>query len=318
MSSLMLKGKFSLALACACTLVAASASLNAQTAIATILLAGSPAGIGVDPVAKRVYVAEGNQVQVISEVTNTVVASFNLPTTSYITTAIPDPATGLIYVAAENAGLYVVDPTTYLPVGYVNVDAFAVAVNPQTDRIYVSDFNQTLYVIDGKSNTIDKTLTVNAITNLAVNPVTDRIYAAINTFPAQVTVINGKNNKIVTTESGGGFLGNDVTVDVLHNTFDLGAQSGTVSLFNGATNSLNGTVQASTEGTGIRVDPVTQKVFQSDFASNVVDVVDSTTKTVVGTVPVGANPEYMDIDPFAALLYVGNTGSDSLTVIKTR
>src|ERR1700676_21757 len=101
MSSVAAKGRYSLVLACACTLAAAVGSLNAQTIVTTIPLANSPAGIGEDPVAKRVYVAEYRNVEVVDEKTNTVVSSFNLPTTGSITDVKPNAATGLIYVAVE-------------------------------------------------------------------------------------------------------------------------------------------------------------------------------------------------------------------------
>ena len=318
MTHLVLKGNISLVIACACALGAASVSLNAQTVVATIPLANSPAGIGEDPVAKRVYVAEYRDVEIIDEKTNTVLNSFNLPTTGSITDVKPNPATGLIYVAVEQVGLYVVDPRTFLPVAFVNVPATALAVNYATNTVYASDFGNTLYVIDGKSNTVDKTIAVNGIQNVAVNPVTNRIYAAQNVFPAKVTVLNGKNNKVIATVSGGGFLGYDITVDLLHNKFDMSEESGSVSLFNGAADTLTSTVQVGGSPGGVRVDPVTQKLYEADYANSVVKVINTTTNIIVGSVPVGANPEYMEIDQVTGVLYVGDTGSNSLTVIKTR
>lgn len=318
MSSEVPKGKFALVLACACLLAAASASLNAQTVVTTIPLANTPAGIGEDPVAGRVYVAEYSQVQVIDENTNTVIRTFNLPTTFSITDAKPNPATGLIYVAAQGGGLYVVSPVTFLPVAFVNINAVAVAVNYAKNNIYVSDFNSNLYVIDGKHNRVDRTIAVNGIENVAVNPYTDRIYAAQNVFPAKVAVINGKNNKIIAEVSGGGFLGFDVTVDQLHNKFADSEEFGSVSLFNGATNTLTGTVQVGGAPAGVRIDPVTQRLYVADTSSNAVNVIDTTTRTIVGSVLVGSNPEYMDINQLTGMLYVGDTGSNSLTVVKTR
>jgi len=318
MRSVVAKGRTSLVLACACTLVTASASLNAQTVVTTIPLANSPAGIGEDPVARRIYVAEYNQVQVIDEKTDTVVNSFNLPTTGGITDVKPNPATGLIYVAVETQGLYVVDPRTFLPLAFVNVPATTLAVNYATNTIYVSDFNTTLYVVDGQSNTIDKAIVVDGIENVAVNPVTDRIYAAQNVFPAKVAVINGKNNKIIADPSGGGDLGYDVDVDPYHNTFASSEEFGSASLYNGATNTLTGTAQLGGNPGGIRIDYLTQQVFVANYADNVVQVVNPATKTVVNTVPVGANPEYEAMDEATGMLYVGNTGSNSLSVISTR
>lgn len=318
MSNSLLRGRLSLTLACACVLAAPLASLNAQTVVATIPLANSPAGIGEDPVAKRVYVAEYSQVQVINELTNAVVNTFNLPVTGSITDVKPNPATGLIYVAVEQNGLYVVSPKTFLPVAFVNVPATTLAVDYATNTIYASDFNTNLYVIDGNSNTIDKTITVDGIENVSVNPVTNRIYAAQNLFPAKVAVINGKNNKVIADVSGGGNLGFDVTVDSIHNRFADSEELGSVSVFNGATNTLTGTVQVGGSPAGVRIDPVTQKLYEADNSTNLVNVIDPTTNTIIGSVTVGTNPLYMEINQLTGVLYVGDSGSNSLSVVKTR
>lgn len=306
-----------LAATCLAILRTCTQGASAQTVIATIPLAGSPGGIGVDPVAQKIYVAEGPQVQVIDEKTNTPVASFTINTNWAITDVKPNPATGLIYVAAQNGGMWVVDPKTYQPITMVNVNAVTLAVNPATNTIFASDFNNTLWAVDGKSNTIVTQISINGIENVAVNPATNTIYAAQDLFPGQITVINGKNYKEVATVKAGSGLSFDVTTDAEHNQFFSGDQMGTVSMYDGKTNKLIAAPNTGGQMVGVSADPAVGKVYAADYQNNVVDVLSETTHTVINSIPVGTNPEYMDIDPFRGFLYVGNSSSSSLTVLKT-
>lgn len=300
-----------------CGLAVATLPASAQTVIATIPLAGSPGGIGVDPVAQKIYVAEGPQVQVIDEKTNTPVASFTINTNWAITDVKPNPATGLIYAAAQNGGLWVVDPKTYKPITMVNVNAATLAVNPATNTVFVSDFESTMWAIDGNSNTIVKQISINAIENVAVNSATNTIYAAQDLFPGQITVINGQNYQEVATVKAGSGLSFDVTTDAEHNQFFSGDQMGTVSMYDGKTNTLIAAPTTGGQMVGVSADPAVGKVYAADYQNNVVDVVSESTHTVINSIPVGTNPEYMDIDPFRGFLYVGNLSSKTLTVLKT-
>lgn len=326
MRSSFVKGKTSLALACLCLSAFTAATASAQSVIANVQLANSPNGIGVNPFAGKVYVAVGNAVQVIDQTTNAVVNRFNLPTEWTITDVKPNPATGLIYVATELGGLFVVSPKTYLPTAFINANAATLAINPFTNKIYASDFQGSIYAIDGATNTIDAIIPVTALENIAVNPVTNRIYAAQDLFPGKVTVIDGKTNQVITSVAGGGYLSFDVAVDPYHNKFYSSDEFGTVSIFDGATNTLQGSVAVSGQPAGLSVDPWTQKVYAMNYSGNVVDVIDGAKKTLIQSIPVGTSPEYSDFDPARGILYVGNSGAaagytspaETLSVIKTR
>lgn len=326
MSSSVPKGSLSLAVACLCALAFTATVARAQKVVKTVQLENSPNGIGVDPIARRAYVAVGSEVEVIGEASGKVLRTFNLPTDWAITDVKPNSLTGRIYVATEGGGLWVVDPKTYLPTDLINVEAVGLSVDSLTNKIYVSDFNSTLYVVDGKTNTIDKMITVSAIENVVVNPITNRIYAAQDLFPGQVTVVDGKTNKVVAHAVGGGYLSFAVAVDPVLNRFYSTDQFGTLSAFDGATNKLIATVTLPGQPAGVSVDLVKHQVYVSDYQNNTIDLVNGLTNKLTKSIAVGSSPSYSDIDPIRGFFFVGNTGasagytasSETVSILKGR
>jgi YVTN family beta-propeller protein len=61
----------------------------------------------------------------------------------------------------------------------------------------------------------------------------------------------------------------------------------------------------------------TQFAYVTNFGSNTVSVIDQATKTVVATVPVGANPLGVALTPNGASAYVVNWSSGTVSVIAT-
>jgi DNA-binding beta-propeller fold protein YncE len=72
---------------------------------------------------------------------------------------------------------------------------------------------------------------------------------------------------------------------------------------------------------GIAVDPVTNRVFIGDPEGDKLvvlqDMVSPTAVSVVGVVPVGDNPQGVDVNPDLHKAYVGNAGSNTVTVLNT-
>src|ERR1044071_2294559 len=57
------------------------------------------------------------------------------------------------------------------------------------------------------------------------------------------------------------------------------------------------------------------KGYVANFISNDVSIVDPATNTVVGTVPVGASPEFLAVTPNDDFVYVTNVSSGNVSVI---
>lgn len=326
----------------ACLSVLFGAAALAQSVVATIPMSGYVGSGAVDPAAHLVYLPTGYngtyaQVTIVNEKTNTIAGYINhLNTEWQTTTAALNLKTGLLYVGAEDAGLYIVNPKTGAVLGNVNVDAVSVAVNPLTNMIYVSDFYSTLYVIDGATDNIVASIPINGIQNIAVNPVNNRIYAAVPYNPGKVAVIDGATDQIVAEPTAGSGLTFDVAVDPYRDTFysadgnQLSSSgAGTASVFNGRTNTLTTAVSLTGLPVTVSDDPFTDTIYVSNYDTNAVDIIGGATNTQIGSIAVGQEPQYLTGDPINKLLYVGcetpgvqgvNGGlaTYSVVVVKTR
>ncbi len=316
-----------------------SAAVNAQRVIATIPVADFVGGGAVDPLAKLAYLPTGvdnngaSQVTVVNERTQTIAGYITLLTDWPAVSAALNYETGLLYVGTEFGGLFVVNPRTEATVASVNVNAASVAVNSATNKIYVSDFGQNLYVVDGATNSIDTTVSIQGIENITVNPFTNRIYAAVDFNPGMVAVVDGKTNQVVAEPKAASGLSFGVAVDPFRDIFyssDTNQLStsgtGTVSVYNGRTNTLTASTTLEGFPASVVEDPVTFTVYASNFPENTVDIIDGAKHTLIDSVAVGSQPQYLTDDPINKLLYVGCQGPNDanglptyvLYVIRTR
>jgi DNA-binding beta-propeller fold protein YncE len=307
---------------CLLAAVCVTAGINAQKVIATIPVADFVGGGAVDPFAKLAYLPTGaadngtiSQVTVVDERNQTIAGYITLPTNWPAVSLDLNYKTGLLYVGTEFGGLFVVNPRTGATVASINVNAAGVAVNSFTNKIYVSDFTSNLYVVDGASNMIDTTIPVQGIENVAVNPFTNRIYAAVSFNPGEVAVVDGKTNQIIAQPTAASGLTFGVAVDPFRNIFYSSetnqlstSGTGTVSVYNGTTNTLTTSVTVEGYAGLVAEDPVTFTVYTSDTPENTIDIIDGSNNTLIDSLPVGLQPQYLTDDPINKLLYVGCQG----------
>jgi DNA-binding beta-propeller fold protein YncE len=126
-----------------------------------------------------------------------------------------------------------------VPVGYSPI---AIAVNPNTNTVYVRNADHSISVIDGKTNTVNKTIITKDRGNegqIAVNPNTNRVYYTVAQVNATsiingaISVMHGKMYTVVKTLSVGLYpLG--VAVDPTTNTvYVVNTKSNTVPVIPG-------------------------------------------------------------------------------------
>src|ERR1700690_475633 len=127
----------------------------------------------------------------------------------------------------------------------------AVGVNPATNKAYIANSgDNTVTAIDGSTNIATPITVGTAPSAVGVNPVTNLIYVANN------------NN-------GG---------------------AGTVSVINGSTNTVVGTINVGTSPIAVAVNPVTNKIYVANQGSGNVTVIDGNNVNPTVTVGVGSNP----------------------------
>jgi YVTN family beta-propeller protein len=323
--------------------------------VGSIAVGSPPTSIAVNPTTNTIYVAsyDSSTVSVIdgtttNGTTNSVMGSIAMKGASPSDVAV-NPNTNTIYVASyDSSTVSVIDGTTTngtITTGttissstnglepeeiVVGSGPDDVAVNPNTNTIYVSSFdldpdtrlaeNGTVSIINGATNSIVKKVPVNgAPTRVAVHPTTNTIYVSSyyvdpDTRLAEngtVSVINGTTNSIV----GSIAVGSRPTSVAVHPTtntiyvssFDLDpdtrlAENGTVSIINGATNSIVRRIDVGSAPNALAVHPTTNTIYVSSFdldpdtgvaENGTVSVIDGTTTN--GTITTGLEPKDIPI-----------------------
>src|SRR5207244_2600581 len=160
--------------------------------------------------------------------------------------------------------------------------AFALAVNPNTNKTYVTPGWETLgceshivSVIDNSTNTVLAPITVGLSPfGVAVNPKTNRIYVA------------NIGGALCTEES-----------------------SNSVSVIDGSTDTVVATFSIGSEARAIAFDSNGRFLYVAARNTNQLAVVDARTNAVVQTVPVGRRPHGVVFNPDNGRIYVTNRGS---------
>jgi len=155
-------------------------AINGRTYTKTKFLDGDCCGqnsMAVDPATDTLYtVGTDDGLYAISGRTHTV-TGFPLATPGEV---VVNPVTDTLYVSSvyDNT-LSVVDGRTHMVravLGFGTTAIQDVTVNPRTNTVYLTD-DSTLYAIDGRSNTVTATRSVEAGSGgLGVDPLTDTLY----------------------------------------------------------------------------------------------------------------------------------------------
>jgi len=196
---------------------------------------------------------------------------------------------------------------------------FAVALNPELNRIYVSwtgmhDENYVT-VVDAISKQIVTDVPVGSWPiDIAVNRSTDRLYV-VNHTDGTVTVIDGTTNQVVATVDAG-FIPREAAVNEATNRIYVSTMD-TVSVIDGATNQLVDSIALDKYPWGIALNPTIDRIYLANTFDNdnSVSVIDATSKAVVATVPVGTQPEELAVNPTTNHIIVPNGGSNDVTII---
>jgi YVTN family beta-propeller protein len=90
---------------------------------------------------------------------------------------------------------------------------------------------------------------------------------------------------------------------------------GSVSVIDGATNTVVATPGMGPYPLALAVNPVTNMVYVANTNGGSVSVIDGATNTVVATPTVGSDPEAIAVNPVTNQVYVVNNGGNSVSVI---
>ncbi len=93
-----------------------------------------------------------------------------------------------------------------------------------------------------------------------------------------------------------------------------GTGNGSVTVIDGRDNSVT-TITNGTFPIAVGVNPVTNRIYVTNYGSANVTVIDGATNTVVTTIAAGTNPRSVAVNSVTNKIYVTNQGSANVTVI---
>lgn len=98
-----------------------------------------------------------------------------------------------------------------------------------------------------------------------------------------------------------------------------GSLGDSIAVFDSVSGALGTPVNTGTDSEPftIAIAPNGKALYSANYESNTVSVVDTATKTVAATIPVGNQPFGIAVSPNGTRVYVANSGDDNLTVIDT-
>lgn len=282
-------------------IVAVCATANSQGVLATVPVGSYPVAIALNPVTKKIYVANQNSNNLTIIDGNTYQAT-TIPMGTLPTAVAVNPVTNKVYVSNGGSNtVTVLDgqtnhattvPTSGYPAG--------IAVNPVTNRIYVTNFTaNTVTVINGATNATATVAVGLRPLAVAVNTVSNRIYVG-NQGRNTVCIIDGATNAVSTVAVG--TLPQAIAINsITDQVYVANYRSANVSVIDGPTQAVS-TVPAGTYPNALAVDPVQNRVYVANSGDNTTTVIDGAT-LATNNVVVGNYPASVDVDSFTNTIY---------------
>lgn len=189
---------------------------------------------------------------------------------------------------------------------------FLLEYNEDNHDIYVTNILEgTVSVIDSSSNTVKKSIQVEEFPQpIEFNPSNDKIYVA-NLYSWTVSVIDSSNNVIKTIPVG--TAPDALEFNPANN--DIYVASSPVSVIDSSSNNVIADIITSPNPIAVEFNPFNDNIYVSTSPVDTVSVINSTTNTLIKTIPIGHTPGHsLEYNPANNDIYVG-TFSNVMLVI---
>lgn len=302
----------------------------------TVPLGQYPNGVAVNPDTHRVYVSSRNndRLYMLDGLNHTVISSAKVGDQPWGVAV--NRRTNKVYVANFTSGnLFVLDGVTLtaLEILWVGPNPTYVEIDENTNTVFTITYgNESLVVINGNTDEIMRSIGTGARGSwgLALNPNLNRIYISGRDSGTIVSLdgnndwrpisgqsiraggaspctpyelaFNPGNNKLYAACAHGGVD----TALVYHATMDGLTLIGRLAIGAGGADG----------GGGVVVNTSTHNTFFTNSLDNTVSVVSGAANAVIATVPVGSNPFGVGVDPNTGRVFVGNRGSNNVSVFQ--
>jgi YVTN family beta-propeller protein len=258
-----------------------------------------------------VFVASNNSITVFNGESNQKVAFFNL---GMIPNAIGSNSNAnIIYIVANNEvtvlniGQLSPVPSSSIPQSSISIPNGIenLTVNSVSNEIFASGYYSGLEEIDGSTNNLVTTLPFD-FKSFEVNSTTNQLYATDGRLLYHINLLT---DDVVTTipmnnATAVGVNPNSNTVYVVNKGSNFGSANtlGTVSVINGASDSIVATVTVGVDPFAIAVDPVTNRIYVANIGLYPnISVIDALSNTVIATIP--APGPSIEVNPVTNELY---------------
>ncbi len=293
-----------------------------NTVVATVPVGAGPYGVAFDSTNGYLYVTNlsDNTVSVINGATNTVIGN-PIPVGNSPYGATFDSTNGNIYVvnSADNT-VSVIKGSTNTVIATISVgnDPSDIAFDSTNGYLYVMSFSDNaVYIINGATNTVigNPISLFTSFSGIAFDSTNGNIYAAEATNV--VDVIKGSTNTIIATIPVG-TAPSGITFDSANGyLYVSNAYDNTVSVINGATNTIVGNpIPVGSGPTGIAFDSTNGNLYTANQNDYTVSVIKGSTNTVIATISVGVWPQDVAFDSTNGNIYVTNAAESTVSVIQ--
>lgn len=304
-----------------------------DTVVGNIAVQSLPEAVTVDVANGRVYVMDtgSRSVSVINGATNLVIAT--IPVGSGPDGGALDTASGNLFISNyQSDNVSIIDTATDQVVGATPVGVYpaGIAYDSATGNMYVADttpaFPPTtdgyVTVLNGASGAYVTTIKVGICPfGAAYDSLTKEVYITDTecTSEGNVTVINATTNSVsATINTGWASTPTPITFDSANELLYTANYFGTnVSIINGSTHRVVGTVGAGPLPATLVSDPLNGLVYVANSGGNEVAIVNGSTGAEVGTIGSYFGPDGLTYDSANRDLYVANCFSDNVSVIDT-
>lgn len=273
--------------------------LATNTVTATITTGMYPVGSAVSQIRSLVYITNYNSrtVSVISVATNSVVAT--VPVAAKPSGIAVNPAGTQAYVVLIDGTVSVIDTQTNsviasLPVGTTQLNG--IVVDPSGKFAYVADFNpKMIRVIDLVNLKVAANIALAGNPNLvAIHPTGRFVYVTTVNAVQALSVIDTATNALVATINTApgpqGVAVNPAGTLVYVATTNFVTNTSSVVAISTATNTIIGSVTTDFGSFVVGFHPNGSRAYVVNDQNGTVLAVDTSSLSVVGTIPVGANP----------------------------
>jgi YVTN family beta-propeller protein len=306
--------------------------INASTdqVTRTIGVGSGPGGITIDPINHHAYVMGTSNVTVINTSTDSVTGWISVGSEPEY--AALDSSNGYLFVTNDGSNsVSIVDTATDLVVGSAQVgnSPGGVVYDSVNGEVYVVDDTPnplsspgSVTVLNGSTGAFVTTITVGVCPwGAAYDLTTQEVYVTDTTCTpsGNLTVINAATNKVAATiPFGGGTSPSAIVYDPSNRLLYAPNYWGTnVSIINGSTHRVVGTVGAGELPADLVYDPANGLVYVADSGGNEVAILNGSTGQEVGTIATWYAPDGLAYDASNGDLYVANFFSDNVSVINT-